>query len=115
MDNARMTNGPGDDKLSRLLSLSVHEFRTPISVVSGYLRMVLKGPEGVIDERCRRMLEEAEKSCGRLTMLVAEMSDLSALESGTASFKKAPVDLRALLAEAVVGLPPLTDRSVEVE
>ena len=36
------------------------------------------------DDRYRRMLEEAEKSCARLTTLVAEMSDLSALEAGTA-------------------------------
>jgi two-component system phosphate regulon sensor histidine kinase PhoR len=114
MDNAAMTNAP-DDKLSRLLSLSVHEFRTPISVVSGYLRMVLKDPAGILDDRYRRMLEEAEKSCGRLTTLVSEMSDLSSLEAGTMSFKKAPLDLRALLGEAIVGLPPLTDRTVDVE
>jgi signal transduction histidine kinase len=114
MDNAAMTNAP-DDKLSRLLSLSVHEFRTPISVVSGYLRMVLKDPAGLLDDRYRRMLEEAEKSCGRLTTLVSEMSDLSSLEAGTTSFKKAPLDLRALLGEAIVGLPPLTDRTVDVE
>jgi signal transduction histidine kinase len=114
MDNAAMTNAP-DDKLSRLLSLSVHEFRTPISVVSGYLRMVLKDPAGLLDDRYRRMLEEAEKSCGRLTTLVSEMSDLSSLEAGTTSFMKAPLDLRALLGEAIVGLPPFTDRTVDVE
>ena len=110
-----MTNAPPDAKLSRLLSLSVHEFRSPISVVSGYLRMVLKDPTGNLDERYKRMLEEAEKSCGRLTTLVAEMSDLSALEAGTASFKKAPIDIRALLSETIGGLSPLTDRTVDVQ
>jgi len=115
MDNAGMTNAPPDAKLSRLLSLSVHEFRSPISVVSGYLRMVLKDPTGSLDERYKRMLEEADKSCSRLATLVSEMSDLSALEAGTASFKKAPVDIRALLSETIRGLSPLTDRTVEVE
>jgi K+-sensing histidine kinase KdpD len=110
-----MANAPRDAKLSRLLSLSVHEFRSPISVVSGYLRMVLKDPTHTLDDRYRRMLEEAEKSCARLTTLVGEMSDLSALEAGTASFKKAPVDIRALLAEAIAALPPLADRTVNVE
>ena len=115
MDNAGMTNAPPDAKLSRLLSLSVHEFRSPISVVSGYLRMVLKDPTGSLDDRYKRMLEEAEKSCARLATLVGEMSDLSALEAGTASFKKAPVDIRALLSETIGGLSPLTDRTVEVQ
>jgi len=115
MENAAMTNAPPDAKLSRLLSLSVHEFRSPISVVGGYLRMVLKDPTGSLDERYKRMLEEAEKSCARLTTLVAEMSDLSALEAGTASFKKAPVDIRTLLADTIAALPPLADRTIEVQ
>lgn len=110
-----MANAPQDAKLSRLLSLSVHEFRSPISVVSGYLRMVLKDPTHTLDDRYRRMLEEAEKSCARLTAIVAEMSDLSALEAGTASFKKAPVDVRLVLADAIAALPPLADRTVDVE
>src|SRR6185503_15672860 len=96
-----MTDGPVEAQWPRLLSLSVHEFRTPISVVSGYLRMVLKDPAGRLDERYRRMLEEADKSCNRLSALTAEMSDLSALEAGTAEFKKAPVDIRSILTAAI--------------
>jgi len=106
---------PADTQLSRLLSLGSHELRTPISVVAGYLRMVLKDPAGTLDERYRRMLEDAEKSCARLSVLVAEMSDLAALEAGTASFKTSPIDVQELLKEAIARLPPLTDRKVEVE
>ncbi len=110
-----MSSPPLEPKWPRLLSLSVHEFRTPISVVAGYLRMVLKDPGGTLDERYRRMLEEAEKSCGRLSALTGEMSDLSALEAGTAAFKKAPVDIRSILTAAIEALPPLPDRNVTVE
>jgi len=110
-----MSSPPLEPKWPRLLSLSVHEFRTPISVVAGYLRMVLKDPAGTLDERYRRMLEEAEKSCGRLSALTAEMSDLSALEAGTAAFKKAPVDIGRILTAAIDALPPLPDRNVTVE
>src|SRR4051812_12962771 len=110
-----MSSPPLEPKWPRLLSLSVHEFRTPISVVAGYLRMVLKDPAGTLDERHRRMLEEAEKSCHRLSALTAEMSDLSALEAGHAAFKKAPVDIRSVLTAAIDALPPLPDRTVTVE
>jgi signal transduction histidine kinase len=110
-----MSSAPTEPKWPRLLSLSVHELRTPISVVAGYLRMVLKDPAATLDERYRRMLEEAEKSCGRLAALVAEMSDLSALEAGTAPFKTAAIDVRALLTAAIDALPPLPDRNVPVE
>lgn len=110
-----MSTEPLDPRWPKLLSLAVHEFRTPITVVSGYLRMVLKERVGPISDQQRKLLEEAEKSCGRLAALVAEMSDLSALEGGTAAVNPARVDLVALLAEQIAALPELPDRSVSVE
>ncbi len=110
-----MDTHPADAELSRLLSLASHELRTPISVVAGYLRMVLKDPAGTLDERYRRMLEETEKSCARLSTLVGEMSDLAALERRTASFKMEPIDVRELLKDAIALLPPAVDRTIDVE
>jgi K+-sensing histidine kinase KdpD len=110
-----MSTAPLKSKSSLLLSLSVHELSSPISVVVGYLRMVLKDPGGTLDERYRRMLEDVLKSCGRLKDLVDEMRDLSALEEGTVAFKTAPVDIRAVLTAAIDALPPLPDRTVTVE
>jgi len=109
-----MRNDQVDPRWPKLLSLAVHEFRTPITVVAGYLRMVLRERAGAITEQQRKLLEEAEKSCGRLSGLISEMSDLSALESGKASFNKAPLDLAALLKEEIAGLPDLPDRTVSV-
>ncbi len=70
--------------LPRLLSLAVHEFRTPVTVVAGYLRMLLREQGGPLTDKQRKMLEEADRSCTRLGALVAEMSDLGKLESGDA-------------------------------
>src|SRR5918912_1241470 len=50
----------------QLLSLAVHELRTPASVVGGYLRMLQRDTEPAMSERQRRMIDEAEKSCQRL-------------------------------------------------
>jgi signal transduction histidine kinase len=109
-----MNNEPIDPRWPRLLSLAVHEFRTPITVVAGYLRMVLKERVGPISDQQRKLLEEAEKSCGRLSALVAEMSDLSALESGSAPSNPAALDLSAVLQASVAALPELPDREVSV-
>ena len=110
-----MAEGTTDPRWPKLLSLAVHEFRTPITVVAGYIRMLLKDRAGPITEQQRKLLEEAEKSCGRLSALVAEMSDLSNLEGGTASLNRSTVDLRALVQEAVTTLPPMPDRDIAVE
>jgi K+-sensing histidine kinase KdpD len=104
-----------DARWPKLLSLAVHELRTPTTVVAGYVRMLLKDRAGPLTEPQRRLLAEAEKSCGRLSALLAELSDLSSLEAGTAPFNRAPVDLRALISEAVGALPELPDRPIEID
>ncbi len=110
-----MIEAPVDPKWPRLLSLSVHELRTPITVVAGYIRMLLKDRAGPLSDQQRRLLEEAEKSCGRLSSLVAEMSDLSHLEAGDSTFNRAFVDLPALLQESIAALPPMPDREVGIQ
>ncbi|MEO6212579.1 MAG: HAMP domain-containing sensor histidine kinase [Vicinamibacterales bacterium] len=110
-----MTQPSLDARWPKVLSLAVHEFRTPMTVVAGYIRMLLKERAGPLNDQQRKLLEEAEKSCGRLSALVAEMSDLSSLEAGTAPLKRTTVNVAALLEEAIAALPPLQDRDVHVE
>ena len=86
-----------------------------MTVVAGYIRMLLKERAGPLSEDQRKLLQEAEKSCVRLSALVAEMSDLANLEAGTTPIAKAPVDVHALLTEAIAALPEATDRPVRVE
>lgn len=97
------------------MSLAVHEFRTPMTVVAGYIRMLLKDRAGPLSEAQRKLLEEAEKSCGRLSALLTEMSELGALEKGTATFNRSRIDLRSVLRDSARALPVIPDRDVPVE
>jgi signal transduction histidine kinase len=110
-----MADAPVDPRWPKILSLSVHEFRTPMTVVAGYIRMLLKDRAGPLSDQQRKLLEEAEKSCARLTAIVAEVSELSNLEGGTAPFNRQAADLHKALRDAVDQLPPLPDREVQVE
>src|SRR6476659_8884174 len=110
-----MLQSPVEPRWAKILSLAVHEFRTPTTVVAGYIRMLLKERAGPIPDAQRRLLEEAEKSCSRLSALLSEMSDLSGLEAGTATFNRVPIDIRAALSEAVSALPEVPDRTIEVD
>jgi signal transduction histidine kinase len=106
---------PIDPRWPKILSLSVHEFRTPMTVVAGYIRMLLKDRAGALNDQQRKLLEEAEKSCGRLTALLAEVSELSTLEGGTATFNRQTTDLNAVVRSAVEQLPPPADREVHLD
>src|SRR4051812_38164536 len=109
-----MSEAPTDPRWPKVLSLTVHEFRTPMTVVAGYIRMLLKDRAGALNDQQRRLLEEAEKSCARLSALLTEVSDLSNLEAGTAPLNKSQTDLYAVVRAAVAQLPPLPDREVAV-
>src|SRR5829696_4987108 len=104
-----MSVPPTDPRWPKILSLSVHEFRTPMTVVAGYIRMLLKDRAGPLNDQQRKLLEEAEKSCARLSALLGEVSELSNLEAGTAAVNKGQADLNAILQDAVNGLRPLPD------
>lgn len=80
-----------------LISLAVHEFRTPASVVGGYLRMLQRDPD--LNERQRKMIDEAEKSCARLVAIVAELSDIGKLDAGAIAPARQPLDLFSLVHE----------------
>lgn len=110
-----MSDAPVDLRWPKILSHSGHEFRTPLSVVAGYIRMLLKDRAGPLSDQQRKFLEEAEKSCGRLAALLTEVSDLSSLEGGTAPLNKRSTDLQKALRDAVEQLPPQPDREVQVE
>jgi signal transduction histidine kinase len=110
----RATPPHTDSRWPKLLSLSAHELRSPLTVVAGYLRMLLKERAGPISDQQRRLLEEAEKSCGRLSELVAELSALSQLESGAAPFNRGTVNLQSVLADAIAALPDLPEHTVTI-
>lgn len=103
------------NSLPQAMSLAVHELRTPVTVVAGYLRMLLREQGGPLSEKQRKMLEEAERSCGRLGALVGEMSELGKLESGDASLALQPFDLAELLAELASRMHEGSDRGVRLE
>ena len=62
-----------EESYPRLISLAVHELRSPAGVVSGYLRMLQRDTETPLSERHRKMVTEAEKSCARLVALITEL------------------------------------------
>src|SRR5690242_14138451 len=77
----------------RLISLAVHEVRTPLGIVAGYLRMLARDAESPLNERHQRLIEHAEKSCERIAAIISELSDVGKLDSGILKIEHQPFDL----------------------
>jgi signal transduction histidine kinase len=99
----------------QLVSLAVHEFRTPASVVGGYLRMLQRDTDPPLSERQRRMVDEAEKSCARLVAIVSELSDIGKLDSGAIALARQPIDLFSLIGEVAELVHEGSDREVRLQ
>lgn len=105
---------PREDHCARLLSLAVHEFRTPAAVVSGYLRMVLRHFGDGLSDQQRKLIEESEKACGTLSRLLADFSDLARLEQGGIQLTRERLPLGALLGQVASNLQEGADRGLGV-
>lgn len=110
-----MTTIPASDvATAKLLSLGVHELRTPVTVAAGYIRMLLKEQAGPLSERQRKLLDEAEKSCGKLAALVADMSELAKFEAGEIALARQRIALASLLSEVANNMQEGGDRGVHL-
>jgi signal transduction histidine kinase len=104
-----------DNRLPHTLSLAAHELKTPLAVAAGYLRMVLKEQAGPLSEKQRKMLEEADRACGRLSTLITEMSTLARFESQDLALARHDVDVTALVREVAGNMHEGDDRGVRIQ
>lgn len=86
-----------------------HELRTPLAGIKAMVE-TLKG--GAIDDKTAAtdFLARIDDEVDRLTQMVAELTELSRIETGRAGLRMAPVDLNRLIEEVVAELNPLAQR-----
>ncbi len=95
------------DRIRRELVANVsHELRTPITALQAVLEILVDGVEPANPETMRTMLRQVE----RLGTLVAQLLDLSRLESGAVPLQRRSFELGPLLEEAAGETPVADDR-----
>jgi signal transduction histidine kinase len=77
--------------------------------------MVLKEHGGPLTDKQKKMLQEAERSCERISALVAELSELGKLESQELAVSRQEVDLAALLRDVASDMHEGEDRGVRLD
>jgi K+-sensing histidine kinase KdpD len=99
----------------KILSLAVHELRTPVAVAGGYVKMVLQFHGQALGDDARKFLTEASHSCAKLGGLLSDMSDLSNVMAGQLPLKADEVAIFSLAAEVAAELRDGTERGVRLE
>jgi len=86
-----------------------HELRTPLTSIKGYVEALLDGgkddPETAVS-----FLTIILKQSDRLNLILEDLLELSKIESGRASFKEEPLDLRSVIERTLSMIKPLADK-----
>ncbi|HLQ62332.1 MAG TPA: MASE1 domain-containing protein [Candidatus Acidoferrales bacterium] len=94
---------------SSFLNLAAHELRTPLTVLSGYLSMLYDGSLGSAPRGWHEPLEILLAQAAELNKIVDDLLEASRIEANAIPPKRAQVDLRGVIREAVRRAGPRAD------
>jgi signal transduction histidine kinase len=89
---------------SDFVSIVSHEFRTPLTGIQGFSEMMQS--ENLTVEEMREYAGDINKDAHRLNRMITEMLDLDKMESGRMELHPEPVNLNAIVSEAVDRVRP---------
>ena len=92
-----------DEMKSRFIAIAAHELRTPITVIRGYLDILMdpdRAPDGAAPD-ATTLLEGMYTGLSRLHEIVEDMLDVTRIEAKTLDLKIAPVQLDKVAAKAL--------------
>lgn len=101
---------------AELVHLVCHELRTPITVISGFGRLLQNEAHGTLNKEQTHYIDQSLLACRRLDRFVVDLLDARP-EAGTPlSIEIAEADLHALIRARLESLAPLLDeRGIEIE
>ena len=90
-----------DAAKSEFISIASHQLRTPLTVIKGYISMMLEGNFGKLTDSECESLEKVFESNERLIQLVENLLNISRIESGRLQFNFEEVDFSKMVASVV--------------
>jgi signal transduction histidine kinase len=93
-----------DQTKDEFISMASHQLRTPLTTIKGYLSMVLEGDVGPVTKDERKMLEMAFDGAERMVFLIADLLNVSRLQSGKFVLDNKPTDLAKMVQSEVTQL-----------
>ncbi|QKW53186.1 PAS domain-containing sensor histidine kinase [Streptomyces buecherae] len=80
---------------AELIATVAHELRSPLTSVKGFTATLLAKWERFTDDQKRLMLETVDADANRVTRLIAELLDISRIDSGRLEVRRQCVDMAA--------------------
>ena len=91
---------------SEFIAMASHQLRTPLSIVKGYVSMLMEGSYGKAPERFKKPLKNIFNSNERLVKIINDLLDISKIELGKSEVSKEKIQLESLIDSVVKELMP---------
>jgi signal transduction histidine kinase len=88
---------------AELIATVAHELRSPLTSVKGFTATLLQKWERFTDDQKKLMLETVDADANRVTRLIAELLDISRIDSGRLEIRRQRVDLPSAVRRHVEG------------
>lgn len=95
-----------DKAKSEFISIASHQLRTPLTVIKGYISMILEGNFGKLLPAQKESLKKVFESGERLIQLVENLLNVSRIESGRLKFTYRTMQLEELVESVIEELKP---------
>jgi PAS domain S-box-containing protein len=91
---------------NEIVAMTTHELRTPLTSIVWGLDLLANGTEGALTGKALEVAKVSHGSALHMVRIINDYLDIVKLESGSMAFKLRPVDLTALVEEAVRATQP---------
>jgi signal transduction histidine kinase len=99
---------------SKFISIVSHELRTPMTSIKGYTDLMRQGTVGPMNPQQLSFLDVVRSNVERMAALVADLADISRIETGRLKLEFDWVDVPKYVDEALQNLRPRLDEKHQV-
>ena len=90
-----------DKAKSEFISIASHQLRTPLTVIKGYISMMMEGNFGELPKSIIDSIKKVYDSNERLILLVENLLNISRIESGNLQFNLKETDMEELVISVI--------------
>ena len=92
---------PEKPKMSEVVSVVAHQLKNPLSVIKGYLEVLIGEELGKINAKQKEYLSDAFENVGRMSRIVNYLLDISRIEEGRYELKLEKVNLEKMTGQVI--------------